>query len=48
MTRRPRQTPLRHMALNIPRTDKKKASPRAKFKIAAWNNDDLISLRDKF
>lgn len=39
---------LRHMALNIMRKDPKKASLRAKFKIAAWNNDYLKSLLARF
>ena len=39
---------LRHMALNVLRKDPRKESLRAKFKIAAWNNDYLLSLLDKF
>ena len=39
---------LRHMALNVLRQDPRKESLRAKFKIAAWNNDYLLSLLDKF
>ena len=39
---------LRHMALNVMRKDPRKASLRAKFKIAAWNNDYLASLLAQF
>ena len=39
---------LRHMALNVLRKDPRKDSLRAKFKIAAWNNDYLLSLLAKF
>ncbi len=39
---------LRHMALNVMRKDPKKASLRAKFKIAAWNNNYLVSLLAQF
>ena len=39
---------LRHMALNVLRKDQRKASLRAKFKIAAWNNDYLKSLLAQF
>ena len=39
---------LRHMALNVMRKDTRKASLRAKFKIAAWNNDYLLSLLAQF
>ncbi len=39
---------LRHMALNVMRKDRRKESLRAKFKIAAWNNDYLKSLLAQF
>ena len=39
---------LRHMALNVMRKDPRKDSLRAKFKIAAWNNDYLTSLLARF
>ena len=39
---------LRHMALNVLRKDPRKESLRAKFKIAAWNNDYLTSLLAQF
>lgn len=39
---------LRHMALNVMRKDPRKASLRAKFKIAAWNSDYLTSLLAQF
>ena len=39
---------LRHIALNVMRKDPKKASLRAKFKIAAWNNNYLVSLLAQF
>jgi predicted transposase YbfD/YdcC len=39
---------LRHMALNVMRKDPRKASLRAKFKIAAWNNAYLASLLAQF
>jgi predicted transposase YbfD/YdcC len=39
---------LRHMALNIMRKDPRKASLRGKFKIAAWNNNYLVSLLAQF
>jgi predicted transposase YbfD/YdcC len=39
---------LRHMALNLMRNDPRKASLRGKFKIAAWNNNYLVSLLSQF
>ena len=39
---------LRHMALNVMRKDPRKDSLRAKFNIAAWNNDYLTSLLARF
>jgi hypothetical protein len=39
---------LRHMALNIMRKDPRKASLRGEFKIAAWNNNYLVSLLAQF
>jgi predicted transposase YbfD/YdcC len=39
---------LRHMALNVMRKDPRKDSLRAKFNIAAWNNDYLSSLLSQF
>lgn len=39
---------LRHMALNVMRTDKRKASFRSKFKLAAWNDAYLLELLTQF
>ena len=39
---------LRHMALNVMRKDSRKSSLRSKFKIAAWNDNYLLSLLSQF
>jgi predicted transposase YbfD/YdcC len=39
---------VRHRALNLMRNDPRKASLRGKFKIAAWNNNYLVSLLSQF
>ena len=39
---------LRHMALNVMRKDPEKASLRAKFHMAAWNEAYLASLLFQF